>query len=61
LFKNSDIDMLSTLAKKFNLKACDLKTIFDTFTNTDSLIIDDTREKHLRLRKNLFQIIQLEE
>ena len=61
LFKNSDIDMLATLAKKFNLKSSDLKNIFDTFTNTDSLIIDDTREKHLRLRKNLFQIIQLEE
>ena len=60
LFKNNDLDMLNSLCRKFNVKSSDLKAIFDTFTPFDCLIIDDTRPKHLRLRKNLFQIIELE-
>ena len=60
LFKNNDLDMLNSLCRKFNVKSTDLKAIFDTFTPFDSLVIDDTRPKHLRLRKNLFQVIELE-
>ena len=60
LFKNNDLDMLNSLCRKFNVKSTDLKAIFDTFTPFDSLVIDDTRSKHLRLRKNLFQVIELE-
>ena len=60
LFKNNDLDMFNSLCRKFNVKSTDLKAIFDTFTPFDSLVIDDTRSKHLRLRKNLFQVIELE-
>ena len=56
LFKNNDLDMLNSLCRK----STDLKAIFDSFTPFDSLVIDDTRPKHLRLRKNLFQVIELE-
>jgi len=60
LFKNNDLELLSMLAKKFNLKANELHAIFATFTQYDSLLLDDTRESKYRLRKNLYQIIELE-
>ena len=59
LFKNNDLDMLSTLCRKFNLKASNLNAIFETFTPYDFLVIDDTRPKEMRLRKNFFQIIEI--
>ena len=60
LFPNNDLDMLSTLCRKFNLKASDLNAIFETFTPYDFLVIDDTRPKHMRLRKYFFSQILIE-
>ena len=59
LFKNNDIESMSSLARKFSIKTIDLKNIFYTFSKFDSLCIDDTRPIQYRLRKNIFQIINI--
>ena len=59
LFKNNDIESMSSLARKFSIKTIDLKNIFHTFSKFDSLCIDDTRPIQYRLRKNIFQIIKI--
>ena len=59
LFKNIDLECLRSLARKFNIRLEDLKTIFKTFTKYDSLCIDDSRDIKYRLRKNIFEILQL--
>ena len=59
LFKNNDIESMSSLARKFSIKTIDLKNIFHTFSKFDSLCIYDTRLIQYRLRKNIFQIINI--
>ena len=59
LFKNNDIKSMSSLARKFSIKTIDLKNIFHTFSKFDSLCIDDTRPIQYRLRKNIFQLINI--
>jgi len=58
LFKNNDIESMSSLARKFNIKVQDLKSIFSKFTKYDSLFIDDTRPQEYRLRKNIYEIMK---
>ena len=59
LFKNNDMESMASIARKFSLRVNDLKSIFHTFTKFDSLCIDQTRELKYRLRKNLYEIINL--
>lgn len=59
LFKNSDVESMCSIARKFNVKVADLKNIFNTFTKFDSLTIDDTRPPQYRLRKNIYECIDL--
>ena len=54
LFKNNDLESMSSIARKFSLKASDLKNIFESFTKYDSLCIDDSRSVEYRLRKNIY-------
>ena len=57
LFKNHDIESMNSIARKFEIKVQDLKTIFETFGKSDSLVIDETRPPEFRLRKNIFTIV----
>ena len=52
---------MSSLARKFNIKPVALKYIFNHVLKTkfDSLYIDETRPEEYRLRKNVFEIINL--
>ena len=61
LFKNHDIESMSSLATKFNIKRVALKYFFSHVLKTkfDSLCIDETRPEEYRLRKNVFEIINL--
>ena len=59
LFKNNDIESMSSLARKFSIRTIDLKSIFHTFSKFDSLCIDETRNQEHRLRKNIFEIINV--
>ena len=59
LFKNNDDELISSLARKFHLKPQDLKNIFISFTKFDSLCIDDTRKPEFRLRKNIYELINI--
>ena len=59
LFKNNDMESMASIARKFSLKVNDLKSIFHTFTKFDSLCIDDTRGSEYRLRKNIYEKINL--
>ena len=61
LFKNNDIESMASIARKFNIKSQTLKYIFNHVLQTkyDSLCIDDTRPVEYRLRKNIFDIIEL--
>ena len=59
LFKNNDLECMRSVARKFGLKVDDLKNIFRNFTKYDSLCIDDTRPPSVRLRKNIFEVINL--
>ena len=61
LFKNHDIESMSSLARKFSIKPQVLKYIFNHVLQTkyDSLCIDETRPSEYRLRKNIFDIIEL--
>ena len=61
LFKNHDIESMSSLARKFNIKPVALKYIFNHVLKTkfDSLCIDETRPEEYRLRNNVFEIINL--
>lgn len=59
LFKNHDVESMSSIARKFNIRILDLKSLFHTFTNHDSLCIDETRGAKYRLRKNIFECIDL--
>ena len=59
MWKNHDINSLHVLASRFNLKAKDLKYIFDHICKDrhDSLLIDTTRPD-MRLRRNIFEKIE---
>ena len=61
LFKNHDIESMSSLARKFSIKPQVLKYIFNHVLQTkyDSLCIDETRPSEYRLRKNIFDNIEL--
>jgi len=59
LFKNNDIECMSSVARKFNVKVQDLKNIFSSFNKFDSLCIDDSRKPEYRLRKNIYEIIKI--
>lgn len=59
LFKNHDTESMSSVARKFNVNAQDLKRIFNSFSRFDSLCIDNTRRPEYRLRKNIFELINL--
>ena len=59
LFKNNDLESMSSIARKFSLKASDLKNIFESFTKYDSLCIDDTRSAEYRLRKNIYDCLTI--
>ena len=59
LFKNNDLESMSSIARKFSLKASDLKNIFESFTKYDSLCIDDSRSAEYRLRKNIYDPITI--
>ena len=61
LFKNNDDELVSSLARKFHIKSNDLKAIFKTFTKFDSLCIDETRKPEYRLRKNIYDLIKLQQ
>jgi len=60
LFKNNDLECMKSLARKFGLKLDDLKVIFRTFTKYDSLCIDDSRNPSVRLRKNIYEVLNLQ-
>ena len=59
LWKNHDLNSMSVLASRFNLKTKDLKYIFDHICKEkhDSLLIDTMRSGKYRLRKNIFECI----
>jgi len=61
LFKNHDIESMNSLSRKFNIKPQALKYIFNHVLQTkfDSLVIDETRPAEYRLRKNVFEVINL--
>ena len=59
LYKNNDLESMSSIARKFSLKACHLKNIFSTFTKYDSLLIDDTRSAEYKLRKNIYDLLTI--
>ena len=61
LFKNHDVESMSSIARKFNLKVQDLKHMFNyMLTNKyDSLCIDESRPPEYRLRKNIYEVIKL--
>ena len=61
LFKNHDVESMSSIARKFNIKIQDLRHIFNyVLTNKyDSLCIDETRPLEYRLRKNVFEILKI--
>ena len=58
MWKNHDINSMQVLASRFNLRAKDLKYIFDHICKDrhDSLLIDTTRPD-MRLRRNIFEKI----
>ena len=60
LWKNHDLNSMSVLASRFNLKTKDLKYIFDHICKDkhDSLLIDTMRDNKHRLRKNVFECIE---
>ena len=47
---------MSSIARKFNIRVIDLKSLFHTFTNHDSLCIDETRGAKYRLRKKKLNV-----
>ena len=59
LWKNHDLNSMSVLASRFNLKTKDLKYIFDHICKDkhDSLLIDTMRDNKHRLRKNIYKCI----
>ena len=61
LFKNHDIESMSKLAKKFNIKTQDLKYICNNILKDkhDCLCIDESRPEEFRLRKNVYELIKL--
>ena len=61
LFKNHDVESMSSLARKFNIKILTFKYLFNHVLESkyDSLCIDETRDPEYRLRKNIFDIITL--
>ena len=59
LFKNNDLECMKSIARKFSIKVEDLRSIFHTFTKHDSLCIDDTRDAQYRLRKNIYESINI--
>ena len=61
LFKNHDVESMTSIARKFNIKIQDLRHIFNyVLTNKyDSLCIDETRPVEYRLRKNIFEILKI--
>ncbi len=61
LWKTHDLNSSMLIAKRLGLRVDDLKYIFDNICNNkyDSLTIDTHRVGEARLRKKLFQTIQL--
>jgi hypothetical protein len=61
LWKTHDLNSLMLIAKRLGLKPDDLKYIFDNICNGkyDNLTIDTHRVGEARMRKNLFEPIQL--
>jgi ABC-type cobalamin/Fe3+-siderophores transport system ATPase subunit len=61
LFRNHDIESMTSLARKFNIKQQDLKHIFNYMMQSkfDSLCIDETRDPEHRLRLNIFEKIKI--
>lgn len=61
LFKNHDVEHMTSLARKFNLRAQDLRYIFNNICTSkyDHLCIDESRDDEHRLRKNVYEIIKL--
>ena len=59
LWKNHDLNSLTILSSRFNIKAKDLKYIFDHICKDkhDSLLIDTTVNNKYRLRKNVYELI----
>jgi len=62
LWKSHDMNAMSILSSRFNIKTKDLKYIFDHICKDkhDSLLIDTMRDNKHRLRKNIFEIIPYE-
>ena len=61
LFKNHDVESMTSIVRKFNIKIQDLRHIFNYVLKDkyDSLCIDETRPSEYRLRKNVYEIISL--
>jgi len=59
LWRSHDLNALSILSNRFNIKTKDLKYIFDHVCKNkhDSLLIDTMRDNKHRLRKNIFELI----
>jgi len=59
LWKNHDLNSMTILSSRFNIKAKDLKYIFDHICNDkhDSLLIDSMAPSQYKLRKNIFEPI----
>ena len=57
--ENHDLNSLTILSSRFNIKAKDLKYIFDHICKDkhDSLLIDTTVNNKYRLRKNVYELI----
>ena len=53
--------MISSIERKFNLKVQDLKHIFNYILKDkyDSLCVDETRPLEYRLRKNIYDVINI--
>ena len=60
LWKNHDLNSMSILSSRFNIKTKDLKYIFDHICKDkhDSLLIDTMRDGKYKLRKNIYEIIE---
>ena len=61
LFKNHDVESMTSIARKFNIKIQDFKHIFQYLLKEkwDSLCIDNSRPPEYRLRKNIYEIINI--
>lgn len=61
LFNNHDAEFMKTLSKKFSIPLDDFKYIFKNLITekTDSLLIDESRPEKYRLRKNIYEIINI--